>query len=193
MHHTEAKAALQGLMREHGITVASVFVPLSRVAPERRKDWGDALSLNWQCTIKRGERVILTTDYTQGIGHAPSDSMRFPDSWLPIEKRRAKRTAHEHEAETGRIASYGSHHSGVLRSNGLIPPPDPADVFYSLLMDCDVLESGGFENWAADLGYDTDSRKAERTFAACVDIAVKLMGALGADVLRAARDFAREM
>ncbi len=46
--------------------------------------------------------------------------------------------------------------------------PSAADVLESLLSDAatvNVLRDGGdFEEWAADLGYDTDSRKAEAIF-----------------------------
>src|SRR5438067_600163 len=37
--------------------------------------------------------------------------------------------------------------------------PDFADVLHSLVNDADVLDSGTFEEWARDLGYDPDSRK----------------------------------
>lgn len=57
--------------------------------------------------------------------------------------------------------------------------PDPVDVFYSLTMDSSVLDSAGFESWAEDCGYDTDSRKAESIYRACLDIALKLRGAIG--------------
>jgi hypothetical protein len=57
--------------------------------------------------------------------------------------------------------------------------PNALDVLHSLAMDSDVLDAGGFESWASDLGYDTDSRKAEQTYRACLDLALKLRAALG--------------
>jgi hypothetical protein len=47
-----------------------------------------------------------------------------------------------------------------------------------------VLDSGSFEEWAADYGFDTDSRKAETTYRACLDIALKLRNGIGEDGLR---------
>lgn len=44
--------------------------------------------------------------------------------------------------------------------------PQDTDVFNSLLMDSSDVEDS-FEDWAENLGYDTDSRKAEKTFIAC--------------------------
>lgn len=57
--------------------------------------------------------------------------------------------------------------------------PDVADVLYSLVSDSRVLDSGGFEEWASDCGYDADSRSAEVTYRACLEIALKLRAAIG--------------
>lgn len=57
--------------------------------------------------------------------------------------------------------------------------PNPVDVLYSLTMDSDVLDSGGFEEWAACFGYDTDSRKAESIYRACLEIALQMRAAFG--------------
>jgi len=46
------------------------------------------------------------------------------------------------------------------------------------ILDCLASDSSGvnqdFEDWAADLGYDSDSRKAERTYRVCIEQARKL-------------------
>jgi hypothetical protein len=54
--------------------------------------------------------------------------------------------------------SMGSAHTGV---------PSDTDVFSSLLSDTSDIEGASFEDWAHSLGYDTDSRKAEKIFQAC--------------------------
>lgn len=54
--------------------------------------------------------------------------------------------------------SMGSAHTGT---------PDLLDVMHSLLSDISNVEAQEFEDWAADLGFDPDSRKAERIFEAC--------------------------
>lgn len=48
--------------------------------------------------------------------------------------------------------------------------PSAADVLSCLVSDAVSVESEDFEGWADSLGYDTDSRKAERTYKACVRI-----------------------
>jgi len=51
------------------------------------------------------------------------------------------------------------------------------------VLDCVVSDSSSidqpFEHWAADLGWDSDSRKAERCYRACVRQAAKLRQFLG--------------
>lgn len=52
--------------------------------------------------------------------------------------------------------------------------PCAADVLYSLILDSSAT-SQSFESWAKELGYDTDSRKAEATYRACQQYADKLV------------------
>jgi hypothetical protein len=69
--------------------------------------------------------------------------------------------------------------AGETSSKTLPILPDPADVIHSLVMDSSVLDAGGFEGWAGDFGYDTDSRSAEATYRACLEIALKMRAAFG--------------
>jgi hypothetical protein len=52
--------------------------------------------------------------------------------------------------------------------------PDIEDVMYSLLSDTSNVDGYSFEEWASDLGMDTDSRKAEKMFKACQDTLLQL-------------------
>lgn len=46
--------------------------------------------------------------------------------------------------------------------------PTAYDVLCSLVMDaCSIEDSRGFEDWASNLGYDPDSRKAEKIYQQC--------------------------
>ncbi len=58
--------------------------------------------------------------------------------------------------------------------------PTAADVLDCLASDASGAEQS-FEDWCSDYGYDTDSRKAEKTYKACVSIRERLMAFLGAD------------
>jgi hypothetical protein len=48
-------------------------------------------------------------------------------------------------------------------------------------MDASGVDRGDFEEWADDLGYDPDSRKANATWKICQRQAKKLEAFLGAD------------
>lgn len=50
------------------------------------------------------------------------------------------------------------------------PDPSLGDVLGALVMDAFSVNSGeSFDDWCESIGYDTDSRKAERMYRACLD------------------------
>ena len=59
--------------------------------------------------------------------------------------------------------------------------PDSYDVLEALLSDASVAGYDQFEQWAADLGYDPDSRRAEKIYHACVEQTAQLRQLLGDD------------
>jgi hypothetical protein len=79
--------------------------------------------------------------------------------------------------------SMGSAH---VDKNGKPKTPELADV-----LDCLASGAAGYENaktfddWAGEYGYDTDSRKAERTFNTIRDQAARLERFLGRDAYNA--------
>lgn len=71
-------------------------------------------------------------------------------------------------------------HTGL----GIVGEPTIGDLLSSLALDASsVIDGQSFEDWAGDFGYDTDSRKAERTYNACKAGAEKLEELLGEDFL----------
>jgi hypothetical protein len=59
-------------------------------------------------------------------------------------------------------------------------PPRAEDVLDSLASDAGSIENARFfEDWCADFGYDTDSRKAEATYNECCRLARQLRSFLG--------------
>lgn len=175
---SEAHDKLAACIDKHGLSLRSEFVPFSKSRNAAEK----SPSLNWKVTLIKSGRDILTTDYMAGMAHCPSY------------KQGAKwtldyRDAITFETEKGRRAVNRG--SGV----GFQKPiePDPVDVIWSLMRDADVLDSGGFENWASELGYDTDSRKAEAIYHEaiyheCLELALKLRAGIGEQALSELRD-----
>lgn len=66
---------------------------------------------------------------------------------------------------------------------GLGPePPEAAEVLACLAMDARSIEdANGFEDWAADFGYDSDSRRAEQIYTAAQRQTAELRAWAGPD------------
>jgi hypothetical protein len=64
--------------------------------------------------------------------------------------------------------------------------PSAEDVLDCLASDSSSYENyaGSFEDWCGEFGYDTDSRKAERTYNVCGTQAGKLKRFLGEDLYK---------
>lgn len=130
-----------------GITLEAKYLPHDTPA-------GETPTLRWRVSVRRNGREFHATDYSAGCAHAPE-----------YKKAKAFTAAVKAECETG--IRYGS------RVGAAVTPPDLADVVHCLLMDASGTDER-FEDWAAELGFDPDSRKAERMYEACRDTAAAL-------------------
>ncbi len=184
----QAKNALtQALTKEftrRGITVDITFVPFSRSRNRAEKN----RSLNWSIQLMQGGKPVFDTDYMQGVGHIPDyphneRKTLFFDGW------------ESGVIETGRFIRYATYKKpyGTVGPGKLLPKPDIADVFYSLLLDSEAVNYSGFEQWASEYGYETDSRAAEKVYRACLDIGLKINGLFGAEMLAKWRELSRGM
>lgn len=117
--------------------------------------------------------AILETDYSAGIGHCPSNKSLHPFSKMSINEA----DAIKHECETGRS-----------RIDNTPIMPDPLDMLYSLVSDAEAIDHATFEEWADNYGYDSDSRKAEKIYRACLEIGLKMRNGLGNDRLKRLQD-----
>lgn len=174
-----SKEEINQLLAVHELTVHVVFVPFSQSRYKHEKE----PSLNWLVTLERAGKDILTTDYMQGCGHCPG--YKNPPTYDSGESDQyGKRAVIAFECETGYTGVFVRGLDNVtprLKSQIL---PDAADVLYSLVQDASVIDYGSFESWASEFGYDTDSRKAEKTYRDCLEIALKLRNGLGDDVMK---------
>lgn len=171
---TDRAAAIAAL----GLTVKADFVPFSQSRNKAEK----SPSLNWRVTVQRNGRDLLTTDYSAGIGHCPSYNVKPSPHWnRPDRMWRGELCAFE--CESGFKARGFTSWGGFTSDREKPILPNPLDVLYSLHMDADVLNYATFEDWAETFGYDADSRSAEQTYRACLEIALKFRAALGEDGL----------
>lgn len=167
--------------KELGLSMAAVFVPWSQSRNKGEKE----PSLNWRITLKRDGRDVLTTDYMAGSGHCPGYQRK--DKYL-------KRELIVWECEHGRpgfVMESAHQIVSAPRGRGTIDL-DFESVLSSLALDSDVLDHPTFELWAGDFGYDTDSRKAETIYRACLEIALALRNAIGEDGLARLREACRD-
>lgn len=186
----DVESVIAAICERADLTMESTFVPFSQSRNAKPgadgKPWR---SLNWEVTIKRHGRVVLTTDYAQGEGHAPA--LKVTGEMRPGSSdkyaRTLRRNAVSREIETGRCHTFGegwaTQTDGTRDTKKPIPAPSIGDVMQSLARDSDVLEYGDFDQWASEFGYDADSRKAESIYRTCVEIATKLRAGLGGHLL----------
>lgn len=167
-------AALDANIAGLALEYTAEFVPFSK-----SRNAGDKMpSVNWRVTIKRGGASI-TTDYMTGYGHLPRITLGKSGGRTVDEMEIIKQAC-----ETGKACSPGRMYYGGEK----LPPPPLRDVLYSLLIDAEVLDRASFEDWAADFGYDFDSRKAEAIYRLCLTVALQLRAVLGDANISTLRD-----
>lgn len=172
---------LAAIISELGLTISATFVPWSKSRSFKAGAKLTERSLNWRIVVQRNGRDVMTTDYTAGIAHCPSYQAPPFGRGFSIDHAHAI----EIETETGRsqMPTRGT------RAHIL---PDTLDVIASLALEASAIDARDFEEWASDFGYDTDSRKAEGIYRACLDTALKLRAALGEGDLQRLRAAAAE-
>lgn len=154
---------------ELGLSMDVVFVPWSQSRNYKDMASINVRSLNWRISILYNGRPVLTTDYSAGIAHCPAYKAGSRTTLDYVDAITA-------ETERGRV---------VARNNslglGFGAPITPvlSDVFASLTLDATVLDYRSFEDWAADYGYDIDSRNAEKLYRECLKTALALRSAIG--------------
>lgn len=157
----------------------AVFVPLSRSrsASEQR-------CLNWRIRLKR-RGVKLTTDYQTGMGLIPdwAKGALKAEGFNPYTMRHTVYS----DALEAEMAETGKCHRQSL------PAPDLADVLRCLLMDAGAIDYATFEDWASDLGMDTDSRKDARVYCQCVKQGLRLRSMLGDELMSKCRELLQDM
>lgn len=186
----------------HNITMGVTFVPYSqsRNAPGKG-DMFPGPCLNWKVELRRNGRPFLETDYSAGSGHCPGDKMKQPAAFdRPARFWRA--AVVEWECENGYRAAWsqwgGFRRWQKPRTDAEIEAGKPREfealepaieeVFYSLMMDSNVLDYPTYEDWAAEYGYDPDSRKGEAVYRSCLELALKMRAGLGESVMAELRD-----
>ena len=142
---SESYAELERVAERHGLTLTFEFVP--QHFPEGTKACD--MSMKWIVNVLCNGKHVLTTDYTQGSYFCPSRPKGLGNLTVA-------------DVENIRRDCATQPRSGQ--------PVDPLDALWGIARDCQSVEQArGFEDWANEFGYDTDSRKAEAIYRTCVD------------------------
>jgi hypothetical protein len=185
-------AALDAL----GLAYEAEFVPLSQ---SRNKNWKEKKeykhpTLEWKIKIGKkhenhplGMLWPIQTEYGEGIGHAPGYQFQFgqngwKDQYFTLVAEKGRYLSSLPKFSDGEKTDWFEAHERMKSGRGKfnkLSPPEFRDVMYSLLQDSDVIDRGSFEEWAGELGFDTDSRSAERIYKECLDMALKLRNLIG--------------
>lgn len=170
-------------LKKYDFGMDVVFVPFSQSRNKNEK----YKSLNWRIALTRAGQDIITTDYSAGTGHIPAKHGKmFP-------KYYGRLTLDESEAiekicENGKkvyIPNYGV--SSLGNWHGILKP-EIQDVYHSILMDIEVLDYYGFEDWVNNMGYDSDSLKGFRIYQACLDIALEFTNKVDEKIIAELRE-----
>lgn len=164
----EATKTIDDMLRDAGITMSADHVPTTFNI--HLDEWQH---IAWRVTFS-GPHGKFTTDYKQGIGHLPKE-LALPARYTMWQLDRvgfALRTGH---------VPFGN---GDTFSKGKpLTAPTASDVVQSLMSDTDAANYGTYEAWAEDAGYDTDSRKGEKIYQQCRNIALDLLRVFGGKLL----------
>ncbi len=167
--HNEIDIVLANL----GLSMESVFVPWSKSRSYKPDAKLSDYSLNWNVTIRKNGKAILTTPYTAGIGHCQTKLSSFHH----------KPTIFEENCIVAECEGKYTCEGKLFDSK-----PKFHDVMASIVLDSDAIDYGNFEDWANNNGCDTDSRKAEATYKSCLEHALALRLAVGDQGLQQLRE-----
>lgn len=164
---------LQNTINSLGLTYTATFVPTKQPADKVKHP-----QLHWEMTLSKS-RQTMTVPYSQGCAHVMGYQHYHKN---PYEKRLHDEMIRE-ACETGVINTDWVKERCYFKRKVKQPEPKLADVLYCLVMDSDVLNSGGFEEWTSNYGYDTDSRNAEQTYRQCLDQSLQFTNMIGRSAL----------
>lgn len=147
----------------------------------------------------RNEMLRFNCLFTNAKGRSESFEYFVGFGQLNWNESRVKRASHIHfSQDQASVIELGSKRwdlrdKSLLASTALAVAritkftPDPLEVLACIARDGDAQDTL-FEDWCSEMGYDTDSRKAEKTYNACRDNFLKLRKLLSAQDCQALRE-----
>lgn len=193
MSHTvnEADQKVAALLKEWCITSRATIISTG-CKDESNDNWEhDAFNIMFQ----KGTRSPVTFDYKMGLGNRFNDFKQFfssPSTVRDYIKDLRALYDVDQSFPVSRVIKNTMEKENYLSKvrkpcNAYVFVPTQANVLYCLLSDMEAIEYT-FDDWCANFGYDTDSRKAEKIFHACMEEGKKLLKIFTKDQIEELRE-----
>lgn len=156
---------LLALLEKYQIIIEQQFIPFSK----SRSKGHLYKSFNWRVTLFVGGKEVLSTLYSAGAGYGNAYKATFGELGGKNCVMRGEEITKE--VETG-LFWANSRLDRVSIKIGIL------DFMNSLILDSEAVFQT-FEDWAEDLGYDSDSMKAKNIYDDCLETGEKFLAGLG--------------
>ena len=178
------QANVESILEANGITMTATSIP-------NRTDGIKAFSnsaMHWQiCFERNGYKMAF--QYSMGGAHRMW-SKSAPSKW----HRLGKNPHIPNKPKTGEQLSYSQTMPGLpilfhdfVKNNSEPMPPKVTDVLHSLCMDMDCLDYP-FEEWAENMGMDSDSISDKNTWENSVNQSIEARSFFGPVLINELRD-----
>lgn len=168
--YEQAKIDALAYIASLGITAEIKCRGVDETQPEG-KDETPWLHFKWDCVAINRKAIHQPSanldDYKTGIGNSTFKEHNWRHGPAPC----SGNVQVEQFARTGQLHRFKERETRIDGARHYLKPksPDIADILGSYAMDyVDANNAGSFEDWALEFGYDTDSRKAEDIYRACL-------------------------
>lgn len=141
--------------------------------------------IQFHCQLMRDGKPFWTGEYSMGLGHVKLSSISMISGFTSDEANLFETLKRKPNAKM--LPGYEHVKLSLYTKLSFRQKLTPTlrDVVHSLLLDGEASFSGeSFEDWCSTFGYDTDSRKAEETWRACVKTGSDMRKALSMDEIR---------
>lgn len=165
--------ALEKAVQEKPVKITSVYVGEENYWDDKTK------SDHFKITLEYQGRKMENIDYWMGIGNRiiPKDLPFLGNDLIQSEKN----IIYSHRGkQVPQLFNSTNFLKRKIQEIAKPRSPKVEEVLYSLLMDSTALDLT-FEEFCAEFGYDTDSRKAEKIYNECNEQGKKLKRLLGED------------
>lgn len=151
-------------IEKHGLTMTATQIP---VRTDKMMDEDPKHPMyHWLCTFSDKEKRTYALAFSCGAAHVekiPFEKLGFYRGGMTRKDWEQLPAPH---TRTSISIAQEQWQKSVFRPK----PPTIDTVLDCIGSDCSsIVNSHNFEDWASDLGYETDSRKAERIYEAVMD------------------------